>query len=135
MINYPRIYNDFFSECDFFLPLEKRHSCAIVSTSIQVPLSPPYAVAVARTRTVNAVGTLRIAGARDPPTPAHAGSTTHARAYGKASTLAARRDAADRQALRAAPGRRPRAQRARRAGYILGRGEPARAVRGGQGVL
>ena len=69
------------------------HSCAAVS--IQVSLSPPYTITVARTRTVDTAGALRITGKRDPPTPAHAGSATHARAHGQAGALAAGCDAAD----------------------------------------
>src|SRR6266404_307270 len=96
--------------------------------SVQVTLPPPYIVAVTCARTVNTLGALRIAGARNPPTSAHAGIATYTRAHGEAGTLAARRDATDGQVFRAAQGRRPWAQRARRAGHILGRGELARAL-------
>ena len=70
------------------------HSCAAIS--IQVTLSPSYAITVARTRTVDTISALRITGTRDPPTPAHAGSATQARTHGQAGTLTTRCNAADR---------------------------------------
>ena len=69
------------------------HSCAAIS--IQVTLSPSYAITVARTRTVDTTGTLRITGTRDPPTPAYARFATQTRTHGQAGALATRRDAAD----------------------------------------
>ena len=69
------------------------HSRAAVS--IQVTLSSPYTITIARTRTVDTISALRITGTRDPPTPAHAGSATQARAHGQAGTLTTRRNAVD----------------------------------------
>ena len=65
------------------------------AVSIQVTLSSPYTITIARTRTVDTISALRITGTRDPPTPAHARFATQTRTHGQAGTLAARRNAAD----------------------------------------
>ena len=87
----------------FFTLWERCTHATVVMTSIQVPVSPPHALSLARACAVDTPSTLRITSAYNPSTSTDASLTALARTHGRPSHVAARRDAAHRQALYAAP--------------------------------